>query len=121
MLAAGDAPLSAIERRQLIDSNLAIPPLYCGALIAPDAPGQGGQEKLVAKYPLAIVPQDDRAIYRTWRNEVHRFNPEIKLLAYFDVNKRTNVPGPGHDYMLKLRDVVAHYPGGFVPDRKSVV
>jgi hypothetical protein len=91
------------------------PRLFCVAYITPDAPGQGGQEAMVAKYPLALVPQDTRAVFVQWRDRVRRMNPSIMLLGYQMVIEETTVPGPGHDELRKIRDAYCVYPGGFVP------
>ena len=78
-----------------------IAPLFCCAYITPDAPGQGGQEAMVARYPVAIVPQDIREAFRKWRDDVRAINPSIVLLAYQMVHEETAVPGPGHDALRK--------------------
>lgn len=91
------------------------PKLFCTAYITPDAPGQGGQEALVAKYPLALVPQDTRFAFVKWRNRVRALNPNIVLLGYLVVIEETTVPGPGHELMFKLNEGHCKYPGGFVP------
>ena len=89
--------------------------LFCTAYISPEAPGQGGQEAIVAKYPLAIVPQDDGAHAVAWRDRVRRLNPSIILLGYQQVIEETTVPGPGHERMRQVQGAWATYPGGFVP------
>lgn len=92
-----------------------VPRLFCVAYITPDAPGQGGQEAMVARYPLALVPQDMRPAFVQWRDRVRQINPSIMLLGYQMVIEETTVPGPGHDEMRKVRDAYCVYPGGFVP------
>lgn len=93
----------------------AAPRLFCVAYITPDAPGQGGQEAAVARYPLALVPQDMRGAFAQWRDRVRRINPAILLLAYQMVIEENTLPGPGHDELRKVRDGYCVYPGGFVP------
>ncbi len=78
--------------------------LFCIAYITPDAPGQGGQEATVARYPLAVVPQENRAVYKRWRERVRELNPDIVLLGYQMTIEETTVPGPGHDVMRKVAD-----------------
>ena len=78
-----------------------VAPLYCIAYITPDAPGQGGQEAAVARYPLAIVPQEDRSAFRRWRDAVRTLNPNIVLLGYQMVHEEPLTPGPGHDELRK--------------------
>jgi len=92
-----------------------LPPLFCTAYITPDAPGQGGQEAAVARYPLALVPQDARHPFLKWRNQVKELNPSILMLGYQMVIEETNVPGPGHDQLRRVRDAWCTYPGGFIP------
>lgn len=94
-----------------------IPPLFCTAYIDPTLTSQKGQETLVAKYPMALVPQDARAQFIFWRNKVRNINPDIKLLAYQMVIEETTVPGPGHDNVRKVsnQNVWCTYPGGFIP------
>lgn len=96
-------------------NELVIPPLFCLAYITPDAPGQGGQEHIVARYPLAIVPQDTRRQFILWRDKVKSFNPAILMLGYQMVIEETTVPGPGHDYLRAIKDAWAVYPGGYCP------
>ena len=104
-------PVSALSRLQKA------PRLFCTAYITPDDPGQGGQEHVVAKYPLALVAQDTRTAFATWRDRVRRLNPSIALLGYQMVIEETGVPGPGHDEMRKItaNDAYCVYPGGIVP------
>ncbi len=92
-----------------------IPPLFCTAYITPDAPGQENQEPLVARYPLALVPQDARPQYRRWRDKVRSLNPQIMLLGYQMVIEETTVPGPGHNVMRKVDNAWCEYPGGLTP------
>lgn len=92
-----------------------IAPLYCLAYITPDAPGQGGQESLVARYPLAIVAQDDREAWRKWRDKIRSINPAIAFLAYQMVHEETFVPGPGHDQLRRAANSWCRYLNGFQP------
>jgi hypothetical protein len=92
-----------------------MPPLFCTAYIDPGIDSQKGQERFVAKYPLALVPQDDRKHFRRWRDDVRNINPEIKLLAYQMVIEETTVPGPGHDFLRQVKDSWVSYPGGYTP------
>jgi hypothetical protein len=78
--------------------------LFCIAYIAPDAAGQGNQESAVARYPLALVPQDQRALYQRWRARVRELNPNIVMLAYQMTIEETTVPGPGHDVLRQIKD-----------------
>ena len=99
----------------LIDWSYGMRPLFCIAYIDPGIKSQQGQERSVAKYPLALVPQDDRPHFRAWRKKVRQYNPNIKLLAYQMVIEETTVPGPGHDVYRNLKNVWVKYPGGYVP------
>ncbi len=92
-----------------------IPPLFITAYIDPSIRIQKNQEAIVAKYPLALVPQTNRLIDRQWRDKVKSINPDIKMLAYQMVIEQTTVPGPGHDEMRKLLNTWVAYPGGFKP------
>ena len=106
--------LSAPDRR-LVDKIGSMPRLYCVAYITPDAPGQRDQEAMVAKYPLAIVPQDDGRAFIRWRDRVKSINPDIVLLSYQMVIEETTVPGPGHRSLQKIHDSWCVYPGGYIP------
>jgi len=92
-----------------------IPPLFCAAFITPDAPGQGGQEAIVARYPIALVAQDERIQFKKWRDLVRHLNPNIILLAYQMVIEETTVPGPGHDCLRQINNSWSTYPTGVVP------
>ncbi len=96
------------------NSNLLFP-LFCVAYVTPDNPQQRGQEYLVARYPLAIVPQDDRKSFKQWRDKVKLINPNITMLGYQIVIEETTVPGPGHERMRSVKESWCTYPSGFVP------
>jgi len=93
-----------------------MPPLYVTAYIDPTIQSQKGQEGLVAKFPLALVPQESSFAFRQWRDKVKNLNPAIKLLAYQNVNGENIIPGPGHDILRKVnkQDVWVSY-GGVSP------
>ena len=111
------SPLSnqASVGKTIIDWSYGMRPIFCIAYIDPGIKSQRGQELSVAKYPLALVPQDDRPHFRAWREKVRQYNPDIKLLAYQMVIEEPTVPGPGHDVYRNLEHVWVEYPGGFVP------
>ena len=91
-------------------------PLYCLAYINPGVESHKDQEKYVAKYPIALVPQDERSYYRKWKDDVKTLNPDLKFLAYQMVIEETTVPGPGHEHMRRFaQNAWATYPGGFTP------
>lgn len=92
-----------------------VPPLFCLAYIDPGIKVQQGQEQQVAKYPIALVPQDSRRHHKAWRDRIKNINPDIKMLAYQMVIEETTVPGPGHDVLRSLKDSWVKYPGGFKP------
>ena len=106
------------EQNELVDRINSAPKLFCTAYITPDAPGQGNQEAIVARYPLVLVPQDMRRVFVQWRNRVRQLNPSIMMLGYQIVIEETNVPGPGHDELRKVSNAWCEYPGGFVPQVK---
>jgi hypothetical protein len=81
-----------------------MPPLFCTAYIDPTIAAQKNQEALVAKYPIALVPQDSRLVYQTWRDKVRNLNPSIKLMAYQQVITENIIPGPGHDILRKINN-----------------
>ncbi len=86
--------------------------LFCIAYVTPDAPGQGGQEAMVARFPLAVVPQDRRGVHLRWRDGIRELNPDIVMLGYQMTIEETTVPGPGHDVMRKVADCWASSPDG---------
>lgn len=91
---------------------VAAPRLFCIAYVTPDAPGQGGQEARVARYPLAIVPQDRRTAQLRWRDKVRSLNPNIVMLGYQMTIEETTVPGPGHDVLRRVQDCWTVQPNG---------
>lgn len=91
------------------------PPIFCTAYVNPLKPDQAGQEPIVARYPLALVPQDMRRAFVTWRDRVRSINPAIVLLGYQNVFTETSVPGPGHDVMRRRISKWCVYPDGYVP------
>ena len=92
-----------------------IPPLFCIAYIDPTVLGQEGQEAIVARYPLTLVPQDVRIPFVRWRDRVKGLNPSTVVLGYQMVIEETTVPGPGHDKQRELSNAWCVYPGGFIP------
>jgi putative glycosyl hydrolase-like family 15 (GHL15) protein len=120
--AASMLPLSgnAVAAPSMVSSLLpaawsnGMPPLFCTAYIDPTIQSHKGQEAMVAKFPVALVPQDNRLVYQIWRDKVKSINPSIKLLAYQQVNSEALVPGIGHDIMRKInsQDVWVTYPPG---------
>jgi hypothetical protein len=92
-----------------------IPPLFCIAYIDPGIPSQANQESIIARYPLAIVPQDMRANRVQWKDRIKHLNPNILMLGYQMVIEETTVPGPGHDVMRLVQNSWCMYPGGFYP------
>ena len=101
---------------KIIDWSSGMKPLYCLAYINPGVESHKGQEASVAKFPIAMVPQDDRSYYRQWKDDVKAINPDLKFLAYQMVIEETTVPGPGHEYIRRhAKNAWATYPGGFTP------
>lgn len=98
-----------------VESSLRIPPLFCIAYVNPEIPRQANQEGVIARYPLAIVPQSDRPAHVRWRDRIKELNPKIIMLGYQMVAEQTTVPGPGHDKLRDTTDAWAVYPGGFYP------
>jgi hypothetical protein len=92
-----------------------IAPLFCTAYIDPTIPQQAGQEAIVARYPLALVPQDVKAPFVRWRDQVKELNPSIVMLGYQMVIEETTVPGPGHDKQRELSNAWCVSPDGSIP------
>jgi hypothetical protein len=55
----------------------------------------------VARYPMAIVAQDNRDSFRRWRDAIRILNPDIVFLGYQLVHQETGDPGPGNDEWRK--------------------
>lgn len=92
---------------------LAAPKLYCTAYITPNAPTQGGQEQMVARYPLALVPQTNTTLFRDWRNRVRSYNNDIIFLGYQMVFEEVPTqPGPGNDVLRQSGDIWLRLPNG---------
>jgi hypothetical protein len=95
-----------------------MPPLFCTAYIDPTIPDHKGQEGVVAKFPVALVGQDTRLVYRQWRDRVRKINPSTKLFGYQQVNSENFIPGIGHDILRKInnnKDVWITWTGGITP------
>ena len=92
-----------------------IAPLFCTAYIDPTIPQQAGQEAIVARYPLVLVPQDVNAPFVRWRDRVKELNSSIVMLGYQVVIEETTVPGPGHAKQRELSDSWCVYPDGSYP------
>lgn len=95
--AAQDQLASVVRRASVKFAGRKLAPLYAVAYVNPLLPDQQGQETTVAKYPMALVPQDDREPFRKWRDQVRQLNPLIVLLGYQMTSLETTSPGPGHD------------------------
>lgn len=94
------------------DRLKAAPKLFCTAYITPTLPTQGGQERIVARYPLALVPQDHRDAFRGWRDKVRSINPDIILLAYQAALDETAQPGPGNEVVRGAGNIWLEDPPG---------
>jgi hypothetical protein len=92
---------SAVEAAPIIDGKR-IAPLYVVAYVDPSIESQKNQESVIARYPIAIVPQDNRASFVSWRNRILHINPDIIYLAYQMTIETTTVPGPGHDVLRRV-------------------
>ena len=99
----------------VIDWSYGMKPLFCLAYIDPGIESQKGQEKAVANFPVALVPQDDRDRFKRWRDKVRKYNPDIKLLGYQMVIEETGVPGPGHRRLAKVDNAWVEWAGGYQP------
>lgn len=111
--AAGEDELASVVRKASVNiAGRTVAPIYAVAYIDPGLKSQQGQEATVARYPIALVPQDDRPHFRRWRDDVRRLNPRIILLAYQMTMEETTVPGPGHDRLRLARDSWCTWPGG---------
>lgn len=95
-------------------SSFIIPPIYCLAYNNPASPGQYGQDRIVARYPLGIFSQDNDVNFRRWRDSIRGLNPDIIMLGYQDVIQEPEIPGPGHDLLRTVHDFCI-YPNGYVP------
>lgn len=92
-----------------------IAPLFCTAYIDPTIPAQAGQEAIVARYPLILVPQDMRTSHVRWRDQIKELNPSIVMLGYQMVIEETTVPGPGHAKQRELSNAWCVSPDGSIP------
>lgn len=117
-MASGCAASEALQKTSgsdLFSRASNIPPLYCLAYINPTLDWQKGQENTIAKFPMALVPQNMLPTHVAWRERIREKNPDIIMLGYQMTIEETKVPGPGHDIMRTLDDAWVTYPGGFVP------
>jgi hypothetical protein len=110
---AGVSLEAAVAKATLRHAGKTVAPIYIVAYIEPDS----GQEALVARYPLAIVPQSIAPKYMRWRDTVRSLNPEIVLLGYQMTSLEPNSSGrgPGHDLMAHIQKSWVVSPGGTQP------
>jgi hypothetical protein len=113
LLAGAGALLSSTSYAKVLSGpSFKVPPLHCVAYITPTVADQAGQETVIARYPLVLVPQStDKASIR-WRDDIKSLNPDIIMLGYHDVIDQTTVPGPGHALMSKITDAWSVRPDG---------
>ncbi len=111
----GGSEQAAESAKAVIDWSGGVPPLFCVAYIDPGIDSQKQQEGRVARYPMAIVPQDDREHFVAWRDKVREINPDIKLFGYQMVIEETTVPGPGHEVLRRADRAWIKFPGGYAP------
>ncbi len=111
---AGDSQSSAA----LLPVLRGMPPFYCLAYIDPSEDLSSGQVQEIARFPMAIVPQDDRRRFLLWKDELRKLNPDIVLLAYQMAVEETTVPGPGHRALARANGQWVSY-GGLTPSHKS--
>ncbi len=90
-------------------------PLYCLAYIDPEYKPHKGQESSIAKYPIAVIPQEASSKYDSFRRRLSELNPQQKVLAYQMTLDEHVVPGPGHELLMGLQNSWLTLPGGIVP------
>jgi len=90
-------------------------PLYCLAYIDPLNKSHKGQERLIAKYPMAVIPQDARSRYSFFRKRLRILNPQQKVIAYQMTLDENGLRGPGHEFLRKVKNSWLTLPGGIVP------
>ncbi len=88
--------------KQIINWSSGMKPLYCAAYIDPTNPSMQGQDQYIAKFPIAVVPQDTLPPYLVWKNGLKTLNPDLKLLAYMGASEESMVSGPGFDLIHQL-------------------
>lgn len=93
VLAAGSKQVGATAYPEWCNG---MPPVYCLAYIDPNNPKHQNQDDAIARFPMALVPQDDRGYFKRWREGLRNKNSKIRLLAYICTIEETDVPGPGH-------------------------
>ena len=94
----------AILKAAVTVSGRLVPPLYTVAYVDPALPNQQGQEAVVARYPMALVSQDNRPLHRRWRDSIKAINPNIVFLAYQMTILETTSPGPGHNVLRRAQN-----------------
>lgn len=92
-----------IDNKELVERVSKAPPIYCIAHINPTLEDQKGQEELVSRFPIAIVPQDMHREHKKWRDRIRELNPNIVFLAYQMTIEETTARGPGHDRMRRAQ------------------
>lgn len=88
--------------------------LFCIAYIDPYNKSQRLQVGEIAKFPLAIVGQDNRPLSVAWKNRIRELNPDIKLFAYQNVIEEAPPIGPGNS-ILRKNHSWSRYPWGTLP------
>ncbi len=111
--------LSAVsDERPIIDWSSGMPPLYCLAYIDPANKLHRGQELTISKFPIAVIPQDNRVQFGQFRKKLARLNPTQIVLAYHATLDEHGIPGPAHDIVRKAKNSWITLPGGITPTIK---
>jgi hypothetical protein len=100
------------SNKSIIDWSNGIKPVYCLAYIDPANKLHRGQELEISKYPIAVIPQDNRVQFGQFRTKLKRLNKNQKILAYQLTLDENEIPGPGHDLIRKLKNSWLTLPGG---------
>lgn len=115
LIAAPTQNEMAIQANNIIDWSSGMKPLYCLAYIDPANKLHRGQERTIAKFPIAVIPQDNRPQFGPFRIKLRQYNPTQKVLAYHATLDEHGVPGPAHDIIRKAKNSWITLPGGITP------
>lgn len=110
------------SRDTLVDNGVTwtapFAPLFCIAYVSEKSSENPAIRQTVARFPLVVVGQDVTRTFSAWRSAIREINPRCRMLGYQVVIEESDIPGPGHELLVRRARAgrtFATYPNGFVP------
>lgn len=106
-----------IAIKKKLDWSNGMKPLYCLAYIDPENKNHKNQEEFISKYPISVIPQDNRPRYISFKQRLRELNNTQKIFGYMMLIDENGLRGPAHELVRKVNNSWLTLPGGIVPTK----